>query len=114
MINKKETYLKNYLNYEIFKENLLKQQNKIVQLFIEETSNKNLKDSSHNMDQDNNYYKNISPNQSDNNIIIPFEIYNIYKIRLTQTKDTLIELSKLKWPNVIISKNVLDLKGNVN
>ena len=56
------------------------------------------------------HYKNISPNQNDNNIIIPFEIYNIYKIRLTQTKDTLKELSKLKWPNVIISKNVFDLK----
>jgi len=46
------------------------------------------------------------------NIIL--ENNNIFRIRLSQTKETLIELSKRKWPNIIISKNILDIKGNVN
>ena len=114
MINKKEKYLKNYLNYENLKKSLLKQQNKLVQSFNKEISNKNSKNSSNNIEPDINYYKNISPIQNCNNIIIPLENNNIYKIRLSQTKETLIELSKIKWPDILISKNILDLKGNVN
>ena len=114
MINKKEKYLKNYLNYENLKKSLLKQQNELVQSFNKEISNKNSKNSSNNIEPDINYYKNISPIQNCNNIIIPIENNNIYKIRLSQTKETLIELSKIKWPDILISKNILDLKGNVN
>ena len=115
MINKKEKFLKNYLKYDIFKESLKKQQNKIMQLYNEEKSI-NTKNSSIIIERDENYYKNINQNQNQNtnNLNITLENNNIFKIRLEQTKETLIELSKIKWPNIYISKNVLDLKGNVN
>ena len=115
MINKKEKYLKNYLNYDTFKENLRKQQNKMLQLYNEETKNLNSKDSLLNIEQDTIFYKNLYSIENTNNHNIPLEnSNNIFKIRLEQTKDTLLELSKSKWPNVIIGKNVLDIKGNVN
>ena len=115
MINKKEKYLKNYLNYDTFKENLRKQQNKMLKLFNEETKNLNYKDSLLNIEQDTIFYKNLYSIENTNNHNIPLEnSNNIFKIRLEQTKETLLELSKSKWPNVIIGKNVLDIKGNVN
>jgi len=115
MINKKEKYLKNYLNYDTFKENLRKQQNKMLQLYNEETKNVNSKDSLLNIEQDTIFYKNLYSIENTNNHNIPLEnSNNIFKIRLEQTKDNLLELSKSKWPNVIIGKNVLDIKGNVN
>ena len=115
MINKKEKFLKNYLKYDIFKENLKKQQNRIIQLYNEEKSI-NTKNSSIIIERDENYYKNINQNQNQNtnNLNMTLETNNIFKIRLEQTKEPLIELSKIKWPNIYISKNVLDLKGNVN
>ena len=115
MINKKEKYLKNYLNYDTFKENLRKQQNKMLQLYNEETKYLNSKDSLLNIEQDTIFYKNLYSIENSNSNNIPLEsINNIFKIRLEQTKETLLELSKSKWPNVIIGKNVLDIKGNVN
>ena len=116
MINKKEKFLKNYLKYDIFKESLKKQQNKIIQLYNEEKKSINTKNSSIIIERDANYYKNIHQNQNQNinNLNTTLENNNIFKIRLEQTRETLIELSKIKWPNIYISKNVLDLKGNVN
>ena len=116
MINKKEKFLKNYLKYDIFKESLKKQQNKIIQLYNEEQKSFNPKNSSIIIERDANYYKNINQNQNQNtnNLNMTLETNNIFKIRLEQTKETLLELSKIKWPNIYISKNVLDLKGNVN
>ena len=116
MINKKEKFLKNYLKYDIFKESLKKQQNKIIQLYNEDKKSFNSKNSSIIFERDANYYKNIHLNQyqNTNNLNTTVENNNIFKIRLEQTKETLTELSKIKWPNIYISKNVLDLKGNVN
>lgn len=117
MINKKEKFLKNYLNYEIFRGSLMKQQNKCIQLYNEEISIINSKENLSKIKPDISNYKNLSPtqiNNSNNNIDNSLENNNIYKIRLEQTKDTLMELSKRKWPNVPISKNILELKGNVN
>ena len=114
MINKNEKFLKNYLNYEKFKEGLMKQQNKIIQLYNEEKKSINTKNSSIIIERDTNYYKNIHQNQNTNNLNTTLENNNIFKIRLEQTRETLIELSKIKWQNIYISKNVLDLKGNVN
>ena len=119
MINKNEKFLKNHLNYQKFKENLMKQQNKIDQLYNKEIYLKNPKDFTINIQLDNNNYQSISLNQDQNqknddiNISL-LENNNIFRIRLNQTKETLIELSKRKWPNIIISKNILDIKGNVN
>ena len=116
MINKKEKFLKNYLKYDIFKESLKKQQNKIIQLYNEDKKSFNSKNSSIIFERDANYYKNIHQNQNQNinNLNTTLENNNIFKIRLEQTRETLIELSKIKWQNIYISKNVLDLKGNVN
>ncbi len=119
MINKNEKYLKNHLNYQKFKESLMKQQNKIVQLYNKEIYLKNPKDFTINIQLDNNNYQSISLNQdqsqkNDDINISLLENNNIFRIRLSQTKETLIELSKRKWPNIIISKNILDIKGNVN
>ena len=119
MINKNEKYLKNHLNYQKFKENLMKQQNKIDQLYSKEIYLKNPKDFTINIQLDNNNYQSISLNQdqsqkNDDINISLLENNNIFRIRLSQTKETLIELSKRKWPNIIISKNILDIKGNVN
>ena len=119
MINKNEKYLKNHLNYQKFKENLMKQQNKIDQLYNKEIYLKNPKDFTINIQLDNNNYQSISLNQdqsqkNDDINISLLENNNIFRIRLNQTKETLIELSKRKWPNIIISKNILDIKGNVN
>ena len=117
MINKKEKFLKNYLNYEIFRGSLMKQQNKCIQLYNEEISIINPKENPSKIKPDISNYTNLSPteiNNSNNNIDNSLENNNIYKIRLEQTKDTLMELSKRKWPNVPISKNILELKGNVN
>ena len=119
MINKNEKFLKNHLNYQKFKESLMKQQNKIVQLYNNEIYLKNSKDFKINIQLDNNNYQSISLNQdqsqkNDDINISLLENNNIFRIRLSQTKETLIELSKRKWPNIIISKNILDIKGNVN
>ena len=119
MINKNEKFLKNHLNYQKFKESLMKQQNKIVQLYNKEIYLKNPKDFTINIQLDNNNYQSISLNQdqsqkNDDINISLLENNNIFRIRLSQTKETLIELSKRKWPNIIISKNILDIKGNVN
>ena len=40
MINKKEKYLKNHLNYEQFKKSLTLQQNKFIELYKKESLNK--------------------------------------------------------------------------
>jgi hypothetical protein len=119
MINKNEKFLKNHLNYQKFKESLMKQQNKIVQLYNKEIYLKNPKDFTINIQLDNNNYQSISLNQdqsqkNDDINISLLENNNIFRIRLSQTKETLIELTKRKWPNIIISKNILDIKGNVN
>ena len=119
MINKNEKFLKNHLNYQKFKESLMKQQNKIVQLYNKEIYLKNPKDFTINIQLDNNNYQSISLNQeqsqkNDDINISLLENNNIFRIRLSQTKETLNELSKRKWPNIIISKNILDIKGNVN
>ena len=119
MINKNEKFLKNHLNYQKFKESLMKQQNKIVQLYNKEIYLKNPKDFTINIQLDNNNYQSIPLNQdqsqkNDDINISLLENNNIFRIRLNQTKETLIELSKRKWPNIIISKNILDIKGNVN
>ena len=119
MINKNEKFLKNHLNYQKFKESLMKQQNKIVQLYNKEIYLKNSKDFTINIQLDNNNYQSIPLNQeqsqkNDDINISLLENNNIFRIRLSQTKETLIELSKRKWPNIIISKNILDIKGNVN
>ena len=119
MINKNEKFLKNHLNYQKFKESLMKQQNKIVQLYNKEIYLKNPKDFTINIQLDNNNYQSISLNQdqsqkNDDINISLLENNSIFRIRLSQTKETLIELSKRKWPNIIISKNILDIKGNVN
>ena len=119
MINKNEKFLKNHLNYQKFKESLMKQQNKIVQLYNKEIYLKNPKDFTINIQLDNNNYQSISLNQdqsqkNDDINISLLENNNIFRIRLSQTKETLLELSKRKWPNIIISKNILDIKGNVN
>ena len=119
MINKNEKFLKNHLNYQKFKESLMKQQNKIVQLYNKEIYLKNPKDFTINIQLDNNNYQSITLNQdqsqkNDDINISLLENNNIFRIRLSQTKETLIELSKRKWPNIIISKNILDIKGNVN
>ena len=119
MINKNEKFLKNHLNYQKFKESLMKQQNKIVQLYNKEIYLKNPKDFTINIQLDNNNYQSISLNQdqsqkNDDINISLLENNIIFRIRLSQTKETLIELSKRKWPNIIISKNILDIKGNVN
>ena len=119
MINKNEKFLKNHLNYQKFKESLMKQQNKIVQLYNKEIYLKNPKDFTINIQLDNNNYQSIPLNQdqsqkNDDINISLLENNNIFRIRLAQTKETLIELSKRKWPNIIISKNILDIKGNVN
>ena len=119
MINKNEKFLKNHLNYQKFKESLMKQQNKIVQLYNKEIYLKNPKDFTINIQLDNRNYQNISLNQdqsqkTDDINISLLENNNIFRIRLNQTKETLIELSKRKWPNIIISKNTLDIKGKVN
>ena len=97
----------------------MKQQNKIVQLYNKEIYLKNPKDFTINIQLDNNNYQSISLNQdqsqkNDDINISLLENNNIFRIRLSQTKETLIELSKRKWPNIIISKNILDIKGNVN
>ena len=119
MINKNEKFLKNHLNYQKFKESLMKQQNKIVQLYNKEIYLKNPKDFTINIQLDNNNYQSISLNQdqsqkNDDINISLLENNNIFRIRLSQTKETLIELSKRKWPNITISRNILDIKGNVN
>jgi len=119
MINKNEKFLKNHLNYQKFKESLMKQQNKIVQLYNKEIYLKNSKDFTINIQLDNNNYQSIPLNQeqsqkNDDINISLLENNIIFRIRLSQTKETLIELSKRKWPNIIISKNILDIKGNVN
>ena len=95
----------------------MKQQNKCIQLYNEEISIINSKENPSKIKPDISNYTNLSPteiNNSNNNIDNSLENNNIYKIRLEQTKDTLMELSKRKWPNVPISKNILELKGNVN
>lgn len=116
MINKKEKYLKNYLNYEKFGESLLKQQKKFFELYNQEIVNNNTGQNSLNkiLPDVSNYY-NISPNQIINkNIHITPEDNSIFKIRLDQTRESLTELSKIKWPNLTVCKNILELKGNVN
>ena len=57
-----------------------------------------------------NLLSNISQKNNLNNSL---ENNSIYRIRLEQAKGTLIELSKRKWPNIPICKNILELKGNV-
>ena len=113
MINKKEKYLKNYLNYEKFKKGLMEQQNKFIELLNKENLNKSQKESLYINPNELINYKNLLPNLSQNNLNISPEINNIYKIRLEQAKPALIELSKRKWPNIAICKNILELKGNV-
>jgi len=113
MINKKEKILKNYLNNETFKENLMKQQNKLLKLYNKENNN-NLEDFSY-IKPSTFYYNNKSLNLSEGNFntLLENNDKNIYIIRLEQTKKVLIELSQRKWPNIIICKNILDIKGNV-
>ena len=116
MINKKEKYLKNYLNCEKFRESLLKQQNKFFELYNQEIVNNNrVQNSLNKLIPDISNYYNISPKQIINkNINITPEDNSIFKIRLDQTRESLTELSKIKWPNLTVCKNILELKGNVN
>lgn len=65
MINKKEKILKNYLNNETFKENLMKQQNKLLKLYNKENNN-NLEDFSY-IKPSTFYYNNKSLNLSEGN-----------------------------------------------
>jgi hypothetical protein len=113
MINKKEKILRNYLNNETFKENLMKQQNKLLKLYNKENNN-NLEDFSY-IKPSTLYYNNKSLNLSEGNFntLLENNDKNIYIIRLEQTKEVLIELSQRKWPNITICKNILDIKGNV-
>ena len=114
MINKKEKYLKNYLNYEKLKKSLNLQQNKFIELYTKDTLNKN-KNISPNIISSKEIInsENILPNIPQNNLDNSYSKNNIYKIRLDQSKQALIELSQRKWPNITIAKNILDLKGNV-
>ena len=106
--------MKNYLNYELLKKSLKIQQNKLIQSFHIESNTNIQKNSSFKLKLEENNYINNSPNLSDNNIInINVENNEIFKIRLEQTKEALIELSKKKWPNINICQNILELKGNV-
>lgn len=116
MINKKEKYLKNYLNCEKFRESLLKQQNKFFELYNQEIVNNNrVQNSLNKLIPDISNYYHISPKQIINkNINITPEDNSIFKIRLDQTRESLTELSKIKWPNLTVCKNILELKGNVN
>ncbi len=107
MINKKEKYLRNYLNKDKFKENLSEQQNKVIEL---SKNNQNSKESSY-LKSDKYYYQNKSPDLPQNPEYS--SIQNIYKIRLEQTREALNLLSKKKWPEIKICKSVLDLKKNV-
>ena len=115
MINKKEKYLKNYLNYEKFKKSLKEQQNKFIDLYIKETLNKNQNTSSNIIINPKEIINsvNLLSNIPQNNLNNSYENNNIYKIRLEQAKPALIKLCQRKWPNITISKNILDLKGNV-
>ena len=115
MINKKEKYLKNYLNYEQFKKSLTLQQNKFIELYKKESLNKtkNIPQNIIINPQEIINISNLLPNIPSNNLNNSYEITNIYKIRLEQAKPALIELCKNKWPNITISKSILDLKGNV-
>ena len=115
MINKKEKYLKNYLNYEKFKKSLNKQQNMFIELYTKENLNRTENVFTNIISQKEMIKcENLLPNISHrNNLNNSLENNTIYKIRLEQAKETLIELSKRKWPNVPICKNILELKGNV-
>ena len=115
MINKKEKYLKNYLNYEQFKKSLTLQQNKFIELYKKESINKtkNIPQNIIINPQEIINSSNLLSNIPSNNLNNSYEITNIYKIRLEQAKPTLIELCKNKWPNITISKSILELKGNV-
>ena len=115
MINKKEKFLKNYLNYEKFKKSLSRQQNMFIELYTKENLNRNQNVitniiSPKEMVKCENLLSNISQKNNLNNSL---ENNSIYRIRLEQAKGTLIELSKRKWPNIPICKNILELKGNV-
>ena len=114
MINKKEKYLKNYLNYEKFKKSLSKQQNMFIDLYTKENLNRS-QNVFTNIISPKEMVKceNLLPNISQNNLNNSLENNSIYKIRLEQSKETLIDLSKRKWPNIPICKNILELKGNV-
>ena len=98
---------------ETFKENLMKQQNKLLELYNKENNN-NLEDFSY-IKPSTFYYNNKSLNLSEGNFntLLENNDKNIYIIRLEQTKEVLIELSQRKWPNITICKNILDIKGNV-
>lgn len=114
MINKKEKYLRNYLNKDKFKENLSEQQNKVINeyniIINNNKNNQNSKESSY-LKSDKYYYQNKSPDLPKNPEYS--SIQNIYKIRLEQTREALNLLSKKKWPEIKICKSVLDLKKNV-
>ena len=107
MKNKNEI-IKNYLNISTFKKNLLKQQESLIEFY------NNINQDSHIvLDNDSNCYTNIKfYNIKDNNENITNS--NIFNIRLNQTKENLIKLSKIKWPNTSICKSILEMKGNVN
>jgi len=106
MKNKNEI-IKNHLNISTFKENLLKQQESLIEFYNNIDQNNNII-----LNNDSNYYTNNTFNIKGNYENITN--CNIFNIRLMQTKENLTKLSKIKWPNTDICKNILELKGSVN
>lgn len=106
MKNKQEI-IKNHLNISTFKNNLLKQQNNLIEFYnnINQSNDIVLDKAS------NNYTNDKFVFIKDNNENITNS--NIFNIRLLQTKESLINLSKIKWPNIAICKSILEMKGNV-
>ena len=107
----KNKILKNYLNINTFNSGLLNQQKNLIHLYNNEHfENKNI------IESEINYYSNSNSQNYNFNKINEEESKsaNIFNIRLNQTRDKLIKLSKNKWANINISKNILELKGNVN
>jgi hypothetical protein len=106
----KNRILKNYLNHTTFNQGLLSQQNNLIQ-FYNSINNKNS-----NIINDLTNFSSINKKNENTEIKkeeLILECDNIYNIRLNETKEGLIKLSKNKWPNIEICKNILELKGNV-
>jgi hypothetical protein len=107
MKNKNEI-IKNHLNISNFKKSLLKQQESLIEFYNNINQRNDVV-----LEKDYNYYAcNKFYNIKDNNENIINT--NIFNIRLMQTKENLINLSKIKWPNTPICKSILELKGSVN
>jgi len=103
----KNEIIKNHLNISSFKKSLLKQQESLIEFYNNTNQSNHIV-----LNNDINNYINIKfYTIKDNNENITNS--NIFNIRLMQTKENLINLSKIKWPNTTICKSILELKGNV-